>query len=98
MGDVLRHDKCLTLAEDEHLTADGETACAVEHRDHRVAACCVGGYFLAFVEREESHADGVVLHKRLADDLPVLIIHKILKQKLFLLGNVFVRLSDLRNL
>lgn len=84
MRNVLRHNECLTCVEDEHLAADSEAAGALEHGHHSVAARRMGGYLLALVEGENRHADEAVLHQRLADDLPLLILNQILEMYLLL--------------
>ena len=49
---------------------DGKAAAALEHEHHCVAAGGVCTDLLALGEGEQRDADGVILGKRLADDLP----------------------------
>lgn len=49
---------------------DGKAAAALEHEHHCVAAGGVCADLLALGEGEQRDADGVILGKRLADDLP----------------------------
>ena len=50
----------------------------------------MGRNLLALVKREKRHADKLILYKRLADDLPLHVLNKVLKAQLFLLFNVLI--------
>ena len=68
---------------------DGKAAAALEHEHHCGAAGGVCTDLLALGEGEQRDADGVILGKRLADDLPGLGLDLLCKREHLLLRDVF---------
>ena len=76
--------------QDKHLAANGEAACALQHRHHGVAAAGVGGDLLVLLEGEDGDAHQLILHQGLADHLARLVVHQVLQQQFFLLGDILI--------
>ena len=94
MGDALGHDERFALFQNVFHAAHGEFSLAVEHGHHGIAAGGVGGDLLALVEGENGHADQLVLHERLADDLSVCVVDQISKAEFLFFFNVFVHVLN----
>ena len=83
------HDDALARGAEMLSAVDGKAAAALEHEHHCVAAGGVCTDLLALGEGEQRDADGVILGKRLADDLPGLGLDLLCKREHLLLRDVF---------
>lgn len=86
----LGHDERFARLEDVFRATDGELSRTVKHRDHGIAARGMRGDFLSLVKGEDRHADQLVLHERLAYDLPRAVLDQIRQMQLGLLFDVFI--------
>ena len=79
MGNIFGHNDALAFRNQILHTVYGKTTRAFQHDDHGIAAGCMRADLFSLFKRKQGHADLIVLHKSLADDLTILIMDLILE-------------------